>query len=55
MTHDDTRYGATALFASRDLEYGTVIGEGMLPHRAKQFLSSCYGSTRLCPCPAMCI
>ena len=38
MTHDDKRHGTTTLFAALDVKSGTVIGDCMPRHRAKEFL-----------------
>ena len=39
MTHDYKRHGTTTLFAALDVKSGTVIGDCMPRHRAKEFLS----------------
>ena len=39
MTHDYKRHGTTTLFAALDVKSGLVIGDCMLRHRAKEFLS----------------
>ena len=39
MTHDYKRNGTTTLFAALDIAAGTVIGECLPRHRAKEFLS----------------
>ncbi len=39
MTHDYKRNGTTTLFAALDIATGTVIGECLPRHRAKEFLS----------------
>ena len=38
MTHDYKRHGTTTLFAALDVKSGTVIGDCMPRHRAKEFL-----------------
>jgi transposase len=38
MTHDYKRHGTTTLFAALDVATGTVIGECLPRHRAKEFL-----------------
>jgi hypothetical protein len=38
-THDYKRHGTTTLFAALDVKSGLVIGDCMLRHRAKEFLS----------------
>jgi len=37
MTHDYKRNGTTTLFAALDVKSGTVIGDFMPRHRAKEF------------------
>ena len=39
VTHDYKRHGTTTLFAALDVKSGTVIGDCMPRHRAKEFLS----------------
>ena len=39
MTHDYKRHGTTTLFAALDIATGTVIGECLPRHRAKEFLA----------------
>jgi transposase len=39
MTHDYKRNGTTTLFAALDVKTGTVIGECLPKHRAKEFIS----------------
>ena len=38
VTHDYKRHGTTTLFAALDVKSGTVIGDCMPRHRAKEFL-----------------
>ena len=38
MTHDYKRHGTTTLFAALDVKSGTIIGDCMPRHRAKEFL-----------------
>jgi transposase len=38
MTHDYKRHGTTTLFAALDVKAGTVISQGMLRHRAAEFI-----------------
>ena len=49
MTHDYKRNGTTTLFAALDIATGTVIGECLPRHRAKEFLSFLRKIDRMTP------
>ena len=51
MTHDYKRHGTTTLFAALDAKSGTVIGDYMPRHRAKEFLK-CQSALNLDPLSA---